>query len=225
MSTLSLRLESPPAPAPSSRIISFAGIVIAHLALFYALQHGLISHAVQMLPKEVVLTMIQPQAPQQEPPKPKAEPVPTKKLAPLQTPVIPVPAITPVVNIPVTENQITVQPSVAVPQVVAKAEPVAAPVAPTQPKQISAVEYLRAPQPDYPPMARRLGEEGKVTMRILVNEKGVAERVEIQKSSGSNRLDEAAKTAILRAIFKPYLEDGKALTVIATATINFSLSS
>ena len=74
-------------------------------------------------------------------------------------------------------------------------------------------------------MSRRMGEEGKVTLRVLVNEKGVAEKVDVQKSSGSNRLDEAAKVAILRAIFKPYLEDGKALTVIATATISFSLSS
>jgi protein TonB len=210
---------------PPSRIFSLVGIVLAHLGLFYALEHGLISHAVQMLPKEVILTMIQPQVTPPEPPKP--EPVAMKKLVTLQAPVAPVPEFTPVVNIPLEQHQIAVPAAPQPVQLVAKAEPavVAAPVAMAQPKQISAVEYIRAPQPDYPPLARRMGEEGKVTLRVLVNEKGQAEKVDIQKSSGSNRLDEAARTAILRAIFKPYLEDGKALTVIATATISFSLSS
>ena len=125
-------------------------------------------------------------------------------------------------------HQITTQAAPPAPQpapLVAKIEPSNTPVVIAPPKQISAVEYVRAPQADYPPMSKRMGEEGKVTLRVLVNEKGVAEKVDIQKSSGSNRLDEAARIAILRAIFKPYLEDGKALTVIATATISFSLSS
>ncbi|MBC3921083.1 energy transducer TonB [Undibacterium sp. CY18W] len=226
MSTLTLSHHNGPAPIPRSRIVSFTGIVLAHLGLFYALEHGLISHAVQILPKEVILTMIQPHVSKPEQP---PAPIPTKKLTTLPPPIPLVPQITPVVDIPVEQHQITVQPSPQIPQpvaaVAAKAEPSTSMAPPAAPKQISAVEYLRPPQADYPPMSRRMGEEGKVTLRILVNEKGVAEKVDIQKSSGSNRLDEAAKTAILRAIFKPYLEDGKALTVIATATISFTLNS
>ena len=68
-----------------------------------------------------------------------------------------------------------------------------------------------------------MGEEGRVVMQVLVNDKGRAEKVEIIKSSGFNRLDESARTALMRAIFKPYVEDGKSVTVLATASINFSL--
>ncbi|WP_230409637.1 energy transducer TonB [Undibacterium fentianense] len=100
---------------------------------------------------------------------------------------------------------------------------IATKVEPVGPKIISAVEYIQAPQADYPPMARRLGEEGRVVMQVLVNDKGRAEKVEILKSSGFSRLDESAKIALFRALFKPYVEDGKATTVLATASINFSL--
>ncbi len=72
-------------------------------------------------------------------------------------------------------------------------------------------------------MARRMGEEGRVVMQVLVNDKGHAERVEIIKSSGFARLDESARLALQRALFKPYFEDGKAMMVLATASINFSL--
>lgn len=226
MSTLTLQHAPQDFTAPKSRIFSFACIVLGHLALFYALEHGLLTHAVQILPKEVMMTFIEPPQVKPEPP---PKPIPTKKLSTLQAPVVP--HIKPVVEIPAEVHQITTQAAPPVPPVpqpaplVAKFEPSNAPAVIAPPKQISAVEYVRPPQADYPPMSKRMGEEGKVTLRVLVNEKGVAEKVDIQKSSGSNRLDEAARIAILRAIFKPYLEDGKALTVIATATISFSLSS
>lgn len=96
-------------------------------------------------------------------------------------------------------------------------------MAPAAPRMVSAVEYIQAPQADYPPMARRMGEEGRVVMQVLVNDKGRAEKVEIIKSSGFSRLDESARLALLRALFKPYLEDGKSMMVLATASINFSL--
>ncbi|MFA9198833.1 MAG: energy transducer TonB [Aquirufa sp.] len=113
-------------------------------------------------------------------------------------------------------------PSIATPTA-ATAAPVIAKAEPVGPKVISAVEYIQAPQADYPPMARRMGEEGRVVMQVLVNDKGRAEKVEILKSSGFARLDESAKVALLRALFKPYVEDGKATMVLATASINFSL--
>ena len=225
MSTLTLQSAPQDFTAPKSRVFSFAAIVVAHLALFYALEHGLLSHAVQILPREVMMTFVEPPAVKAEPP---PKPIPTKKLTSVQVPAPVVPHISPVVEIPAEVHQITTQAAPPAPQpapLMAKLEASPTPVATAQPKQISAVEYVRAPQADYPPMSKRMGEEGKVTLRVLVNEKGQAEKVDIQKSSGSNRLDEAAKVAILRAIFKPYLEDGKALTVIATATISFSLSS
>lgn len=68
-----------------------------------------------------------------------------------------------------------------------------------------------------------MGEEGKAMLRVLVNDKGRAERIEIQKSSGSPRLDEAARQAVQRALFKPYMEDGKPVAVFAVIPISFQL--
>lgn len=213
-----------PTPAPSSRLLSFGAIALAHLALFYALQHGLVSHAVQVLPKEIVLQLTPPAPTAPEPPKPRT--VNLRKLPDLVQE-IPAP---PVLALPATVSpaaQTVHQPEAAAQPSRSETNTTAAPVAaaPAQPRQISAVDYIQAPQADYPPLSRRMGEEGRVTLKVVVNEKGYAERVEVQKSSGYHRLDEAAKAALQRAIFKPYLEDGKALAVVATATISFFLNA
>jgi protein TonB len=113
--------------------------------------------------------------------------------------------------------------SPAPPAPTAPAVPPAPPAPPAPPKTISGVEYLQPPSPEYPAMSRRMREEGTALLRVLVNTHGRAERVELQKSSGSTRLDEAAKQAVLRALFKPYVEDGKALPVFATIPIKFQL--
>lgn len=106
--------------------------------------------------------------------------------------------------------------------------PAAAPVqavAPAErgPVSVSGVDYLVPPKPDYPLASKRLGEQGKVTLRLLIDEKGRAERAEVQQSSGYQRLDEAARTAVLRASFKPHLEDGRPVPVYVTVPISFSL--
>ncbi len=93
------------------------------------------------------------------------------------------------------------------------------------PKTISSgVEYIRQPQPEYPPIARRKEEQGNVILRVLVNDKGHPEQVEIQKSSGFLRLDEAARQAALRALFKPHIENGQAIAVYAIVPISFHLT-
>lgn len=51
-------------------------------------------------------------------------------------------------------------------------------------------------------------EMGRVELRALVNERGIAEQVEFVKRSGYDRLDQAARTAVLAARFKPYTENG-----------------
>ena len=53
-------------------------------------------------------------------------------------------------------------------------------------------DYLKNTAPPYPPQSRRLGEEGKVILRVHVSPEGIAEEVEIRTSSGSSRLDDSA---------------------------------
>jgi protein TonB len=68
---------------------------------------------------------------------------------------------------------------------------------------IFAADYLRNPAPPYPPMSRRLGEQGKVLLRVLVNTAGSADEVQVRDSSGSPRLDEAARETVKRWKFVP----------------------
>lgn len=68
-----------------------------------------------------------------------------------------------------------------------------------------------------------MGEEGHVEVRLVINERGLVENATLKTSSGFARLDEAALAAARRAVFKPYLEDGKALKVIVTQPYNFNL--
>ncbi|GJJ04464.1 hypothetical protein RugamoR64_50020 [Duganella rhizosphaerae] len=88
----------------------------------------------------------------------------------------------------------------------------------------SEVEYLRKPSPEYPAKARREHEEGDTLMLVLVSEAGAPLRASVEKSSGSARLDEAARVAVMGALFKPYMENGKALSVYALVPVKFRLS-
>ncbi len=100
--------------------------------------------------------------------------------------------------------------------------PAAAPLA-RGPVTVTGVEYLSAPKVDYPISARRAGLEGKVMLRLLIDEKGLPQRADIQQSSGHARLDEAARSAAMRALFRPHLEDGHPMPVYALVPISFSL--
>jgi TonB family protein len=51
----------------------------------------------------------------------------------------------------------------------------------------------------YPPVARRLGQEGDVRVRFRVSSDGEVSSVEIETSSGVTSLDEAAREAVLSA--------------------------
>lgn len=64
-------------------------------------------------------------------------------------------------------------------------------------------DYLRNPAPHYPPLSKRLGEEGKVILRVAVNPQGAADGVEIKTSSGSQRLDDAALNTVRTWKFIP----------------------
>lgn len=105
----------------------------------------------------------------------------------------------------------------------AAAEP--APPAPAAPRIVtSGVEYIRAPQPDYPLQSTRLGEQGKVVLRVLVDEQGLPAEVVVQTSSGFARLDEAGRQAALHALFKPHREDGRPVAVFVIVPLDFQLA-
>lgn len=63
--------------------------------------------------------------------------------------------------------------------------------------------YLKFPSPAYPPEARRHQQEGTVRLRVMVNEQGRAEHIEIHRGSGHPLLDAAAVEAMREARFIP----------------------
>ncbi|RJG21957.1 energy transducer TonB [Massilia cavernae] len=205
------------------RIGPVAGVAAAHLLLFYAASSGLLSRVVEAaMPEPVLVTFVA--AP--EPPPPPKPPAMPKTVALAQRLVMPV---VPLVRIAPLENAISLpqQAAPAIAEAVPVPAAVSAPPAPVQaavPKTISSgVEYIEPPQPVYPPLSKRLGEQGKVVLKVLVNEKGLAEQVTVQGSSGFPRLDEAGRQAAKRALFKPHLEDGRAVAVFVIVPLNFQL--
>jgi protein TonB len=92
------------------------------------------------------------------------------------------------------------------------------------PKLVSTVEYVREPSPRYPPQSRRLREQGLVVLRVVIDERGEASSIEIETSSGHARLDDAAREAVLRAAFRPYVEDGEPRRALVLIPIEFALN-
>ncbi|NHZ41893.1 energy transducer TonB [Massilia aquatica] len=204
-----------------------AVVIAIHAALFYLISSGLLHRMAEVaLPQAVMVSFVAPPPP----PKPAAPAAPkVVSVATVRPPPRVVVPVTPIVQAPV-ENTITASPPAA--QVASEAPPapvvVAAPPAPPSPgpKTISSgVEYIQAPQPVYPTMSKRMGEQGKVVLLILVNEKGMPDQVKVQSSSGSSRLDEAGRQAAMRAVFKPHVEDGHAVSVYVIVPLTFQLAS
>ncbi|HNM63771.1 energy transducer TonB [Accumulibacter sp.] len=84
-------------------------------------------------------------------------------------------------------------------------------------------DYLRNPKPVYPPAARRLGEEGRVVLRVRVSAEGMPVLVEVKQSSGFPRLDEAARTAVEHWRFVPARQGSEAIESSVLVPLQFAL--
>jgi protein TonB len=147
--------------------------------------------------------------PPQPKPKPKKVVRPVKKPAPRPN----------AIQVPV-QAEIAAPPKPAAPRAV-QGPPIEAPPEPVLPK-LSA-DYLKNPAPDYPLASRRLGEKGKVLLRVLVSAEGKAEQVEIDKSSGFARLDQAAKATVRNWLFVPAKLGDKSVRAWVIVPIVFTL--
>jgi len=123
----------------------------------------------------------------------------------------PPPALVPVPSVPlaaVGPAEATVQPSSGVsanaqtPGVDASASS-SGPAAAAVVQPASHADYLNNPKPDYPRLSQRLGEQGVVTLLVLVGVDGLPQKVEVKTSSGFERLDRAALDAVRQYRFVP----------------------
>jgi protein TonB len=84
--------------------------------------------------------------------------------------------------------------------------------------------YSETPKPVYPESARSEGREGRVLLRVLVDDQGRTKRVEVNDSSGSEALDRAAAEAIKRWRFIPARYGDKTVESWIRVPIDFSLA-
>ncbi len=86
-------------------------------------------------------------------------------------------------------------------------------------------DYKVNPKPVYPNAARRRGYEGDVKLRVLVMKNGKVGKIEIEKPSGYEVLDESALKTVNEWIFVPGTENGKEVSSWVTVPISFRLKS
>ena len=203
-------------------------IAVHAIAAYAILGH----HPVRQKLAEVaplMVHLISPPAPQRvQPPHPLALPSPK-----LTVPTQPKIEITPVASAPAETlrpapeaNRTTVassasaispapQPPVAEPQPISLA---------TTPPVFNA-DYLSNPVPEYPGSSRRLREQGRVILRVLVRRDGTAAQVQVRTSSGYARLDGAARDAVLRWKFVPAKRGAELLEEWVLIPLSFRLES
>jgi protein TonB len=216
----------PSDPFPRLRWASLAAVVGAHLACLAALAVWS-SRVEEPEPAPVLSVSFLTSAPEPVTP---PEPLPPAPSPP--KPVIqpkPKPLVTAAPKPEPSPDAFEVPPPPAEPDT-SPAEPIAAyspaaeadpgPAEPEPPRFDMA--YLDNPAPAYPPMSHKLGEEGTVLLRVLVSASGAAKTVEIERSSGYGRLDDAAQRAVRKWRFVPAKRGTEAVEGWALVPINFS---
>ncbi len=84
-------------------------------------------------------------------------------------------------------------------------------------------DYLNNPPPVYPTLARRLGEQGRVMLRVLVRPDGTPAEVEIYRSSGFSRLDRTALDAVRKWRFIPAQQGDAPVAASVLVPVSFTL--
>lgn len=205
------------------------GVVLFHVAALWALQSGLLQRAAEVvIPAEMLSQIIDPPKPKIEPPPPKPAPArPVQARTPTPPPAPQPLAIadpTPAPNAPtgVTTPQ-PPAPPIAAPVAAAPAAPPAPPAPPKVELPTSDADYLQNPKPAYPAISKRLGEQGKVVVRVLIGPDGLPQKAEIKQSSNFDRLDQVALATVMRWRFVPGKRGGVPEAMWCQVPLNFVL--
>jgi periplasmic protein TonB len=87
----------------------------------------------------------------------------------------------------------------------------------------SAIGYGSRTQVQYPRESLLRREHGTVVLRVLVGADGIVQQIEVDRSSGSHALDNAARSAVSHWNFKPGMRGGIAYAAWALVPITFNL--
>jgi len=204
----------PPSANSGQRARGRHAFVLAMVVLFHTLALAAVLFERVNRPRQeesalTVALLIEPMPVREEKP---PEPLPVRLVAPM-------PAVVdvPTVEIPI-ENEIQAP---STPNHSAPPVPVQATT-----ESVGTELVVQCPErtpPRYPPLAKRQGEQGEVRLRVELDENGRIDRVTIVSSSGSPRLDEAARTAIQSWRCRPAQHDGKPVRAVAMQSLDFAL--
>ena len=226
-------VSASPLPRFSRNTVIVVGVVGFHVLALYGLQSGLLRRAVEVIvPVEMLTEFVEPPAPKVAPPPP-APPKPEVKQPVVKTKVPTLPPApkplaiadpTPAPNAPTgaVEPQ-PPAPPIAAPVAVAPPSPPAPPAPPKVELPSSDADYLQNPKPVYPQMSKRLGEQGKVVYSVLIGIDGRPQSATLVQSSGFERLDKAAYTAVMSWRYVPGKRNGVPTPMSYNAPINWVL--
>jgi len=209
-------------------------VVLFHVAALWALQSGLLRRTAEIIvPVEILSQFIEPPKPKEPPPPPPPPPpAPQPKITKAPPPPRPMairepkPVPAPAAPVGVTEPPPPIAPPAppAPPETPAPPAPPPAPPAPPAIQMPSSdADYLQNPKPIYPAMSKRLGEQGKTVVRVLIGVDGMPKSASIRTSSGFERLDEAARVAVMSWRYVPGKRNGVAEPMEFNVPINWVL--
>ena len=213
-----------------------SSVVLFHIAALWAMHTGLLQRVVEVVVPVMAISQAEPPPPPPKPPEPVKPPEPPKLTPPPKTPQpVLTPPPTPQPPAPATPEPpaVLAAPTAAVTApVVPAAAPALPPPAPPPPAPAAAAkvelpsskaDYLHNPPPDYPRMSKRLGEQGKVVLKVLIGTDGAPQKVELVTSSGFERLDKSALDAAMRWRYVPGKRGGVAEAMWYQVPIQFTL--
>jgi protein TonB len=87
------------------------------------------------------------------------------------------------------------------------------------------VAYLKNPKPPYPPIAVKMGLEGRVSLLVEVLPGGGVGRVRLESSSGHEPLDQSALETVKNWQFSPAKKDGRIISQVVRIPITFNLKN
>lgn len=212
----------------SRNAIIAATLLLLHVGLIAALQSGLLIRAADIvIPAEVLMTLPEPLAQQKKPVKLPVltPPQPAPKLQAIVDKTPPAPSaptgiVAPPAPVPAPAPATPVAPIAAV----AAAPITAAVAAPAVQLPSSDADYLQNPKPTYPAMSRRLNEQGRSVIKVLIGIDGLPKQADIAKSSGFDRLDQAALGTVMRWRFVPGKRNGVPEAMWFNVPFNWVLS-
>jgi len=191
-----------------SRLIGLGIVVVLHVGVLYALQSGLAKSVVEVIRGPIETKIIE-EAPQ---PKEETPPPPPPDFDQPPPPFVPPPEV--------AINLSSEPAPTAITNVQAEVKTTPPPPSITPPQSTK-----RNSQPEYPPTSRRLGEEGTVVLLLYILENGRVGDVKIDKSSGFQRLDDAAAREARRNWrFKPAMQGDKPVGAWTRIAVTFRLT-